>query len=475
MGIKMKHPMGTYLISVTEFIEKFSYFIFAGTLVLFMNEVLHFSIHFSALLYGIIASSCYFFQVVSGYLTDVYLGNRKSVIIGGILMIISQLIFTYDGSLYYLTESVPTHSTLLFSYPEIIFIIGVIFFSIGASFIKISVTSFIGLFYEGKEELLDSAYTTFYMITNFGPLLAPVVLSIVVGIGYPHLYQYGFFIGAIVLLIGLIIFILFKDKYLVDAHGEAIGNNPISEMIEEKMGENPSRAKGGNLSKIEIDRVKVIFLILIICTVFYCSLEQILTSLIVIAIHYVNNTIPFTSFTLGPQIYISLNAVFVIILSPIFLKLMPKLAERNKEPSSLGKLGIGTFCLTLAFASLLLPTIVSSGKIHMGWMVVFNFFLSAGEIFIIPIGLSLISKLAPVRYRSLMMGIMFTATAIAEIFSGVLASAVPLPNKSTFLFGIIPITNLSSFIWIFILTSGIVGILWFIFKNRIHKLMHGID
>lgn len=471
----MKHPMGTYLISVTEFFEKFSYYIFAGTLVLFMNEVLHFSIHFSALLYGIIVSCCYFFQIISGYLTDVYLGNRRSVIIGGILMVISQLIFTYDGSLYYLTESVPTHSTILFSYPEIIFIIGVIFFSIGASFIKISVTSFIGLFYEGKEELLDSAYTTFYMITNFGPLLAPVVLNIVVGIGYPHLYQYGFFIGAIVLLIGLIIFILFKNKYLVTAHGKAVGDKPISEMIVERLGDNPSRARGGNLSKIEIDRIKVIFLILIVCTVFYCSLEQILTSLIVIAMHYVNNTIPFTSFTVGPQIYVSLNAVAVIILSPIFLKLMPKLAERNKEPSSLGKLGIGTFCITLAYASLLLPTIVSSGKIHMGWMVVFNFFLSAGEIFIIPIGLSLISKLAPVRYRSLMMGIMFTATAIAEIFSGVLASAVPLPTKSTFLFGIIPITNLSSFVLIFILISAITGILWFIFKNRIHELMHGID
>ena len=471
----MKHPMGTYLISVTEFIEKFSYFIFAGTLVLFMNEVLHFSIHFSALLYGIIVSSCYFFQIISGYLTDVYLGNRKSVIVGGIIMIISQLIFTYDGSLYYLTESVPTHSTLLFSYPEIIFIIGVIFFSIGASFIKISVTSFIGLFYEGKEELLDSAYTTFYMITNFGPLLAPIVLNIVVGIGYPHLYQYGFFIGAIILIIGLIIFILFKDKYLVDAHGNAIGVNPISEMIVEKIGDNPSRAKGGKLSKIEIDRIKVIFLILLVCTVFYCSLEQILTSLIVIAMHYVNNTIPFTSYTVAPQIYVSLNAIAVIILSPIFLKLIPKLAERNKEPSSLGKLGIGTFFLTLAYACLLLPALVSSEKINMGWMVLFNFFLSAGEIFIIPIGLSLISKLSPVRYRSLMMGVMFTATAIAEIFSGVLASAVPLPNKSTYLFGIIQITNLPSFICVFIFLTGITGILWFLFKNRIQKLMHDIE
>ena len=471
----MKHPMGMYIISITEFIEKFSYFIFCGTLVLFMYEVLHFSIAFSALLYGIIVGSCYFFQIMSGHLTDSILGNRKSIIIGGALMLLSQLIFTYDASLYYLTESVPTHSSFLFSYPEIIFIIGVIVFAIGTSFIKISVTSFVGLFYENKEELLDSAYTTFYMITNFGPLLAPLVLCVVVGIGYPQLYQYGFFIGAIIMLIGLAIFLMFKNKYLVGENGEAIGVKPISKMIEEQTGENISRERGGNLSNIEIDRFKVIFLILILFTVFYSSLEQILTSIIVISMNYINNTIPFTNITVAPQIYVSMNAIFVIILSPIFLKLMPKLEERNKEPSSLDKLGIGTLLITLSFLFLFIPSYFSTGKIDMIWLVFFNIFLSASEILIIPIGLSLLSKLAPARYRSLMMGVLFTATAIAEIISGVFASAVPTPGKTTKLLGIIPINSLSSFVMVFIIISAVTGIMWFIFKKRIQRLMHGIE
>ena len=412
--------------------------------------------------------------MISGYLTDVYLGNRKAVIIGGILMLISQLVFTYDASLYYLTEAVPTHSTLLFSYPEIIFIIGAIIFSIGASFIKISITSFVGLFYENKEGLLDSAYTIFYMISNFGPFIAPLILGIVVGIGYPHLYQYGFFIGALTIFVGLVAFQMLKNKYLVLENGEKVGTTPISKMIVEKTGENIARSRGGNLTKIEKDRIKVIFLILIIFTVFYTGFEQILTSILIITIHYVNTTIPFIGITLAPQVFISLNAICVLLLSPIFLKLMPKLADRNREPSSIGKLGIGTLLIALAYTFLLIPSYIP-GKINLVWIVFFHIFLAMAELLIVPIGLSLISKLAPVRYRSVLMGILFVATAIAEIFSGILASSVPTPGHCTKLFGLIPINSLSAFIWIFIILSGAIGLLWFLSKKRIQNLTHGIE
>ncbi len=469
----MKHPTGTYLISFTEMFEKLSYYMFTGTLVLYMYEVLHFSVQFSALLYGIIIGFCYFSQMISGYITDVYLGNRKAVLIGGIVMLASQLIFAYDASLYYLTEAVPTHSTLLFSYPEIIFIIGAIIFSIGTSFIKISITSFIGLFYENKEGLLDSAYTIFYMISNIGPLIAPLILGIVVGIGYPHLYQYGFLISALNIFIGLVGFQMLKDKYLVLESGEKLGITPISKMIVEKTGENIARSRGGNLTKIEKDRIKVIFLILIIFTVFYMGLEQIFTSLIIVSIHYVNNTIPFTNITIAPQTYNCLNALFVILLSPLLLKLMPMLADRNKEPSSIGKLGIGTLLIALAYTFLLIPNYIP-GKINMIWIIFFHIFLSMSELFIVPIGLSLISKLAPVRYRSVMMGVLFTATAIAEIFSGILASSVPTPGHCTKLFGLIPINSLSSFVCIFIILPGVTGLIWFLSKKKIQKLTHGI-
>lgn len=135
-----------------------------------MLQVLHFSTAFSTFLFGMIIGSTYLFQLLAGYISDAFIGNRKAIIIGGALMVIAQLIFTYDASLYYLTTNVAEHSAFLFSQIEIIFLIGVFIMAIGASFIKVSVTSFVGLFYPDNEELLDSAYTIFYMLINVGDL-----------------------------------------------------------------------------------------------------------------------------------------------------------------------------------------------------------------------------------------------------------------------------------------------------------------
>ncbi len=158
----MEHPKGIYAISFIEMWERFSFFIFCGLLVLYMIEVLHFSMPFSNILYGIIIGVGYLLQLVTGQITDTYFGNRKSIIVGTLLMLASQLIFAYDASLYHLTAAVPVHSNFIFSYPEIIFLIGMVFISFGSSFLKVSTTSFISLFYKDQGSLLDAAYTLFF-------------------------------------------------------------------------------------------------------------------------------------------------------------------------------------------------------------------------------------------------------------------------------------------------------------------------
>ena len=197
----MEHPKGVYAISLIEMWERFSFFIFCGILVLYMIEVLHFSMPFASILYGVIVGAGYLLQLVTGQITDTYFGNRKAIMVGSILMLASQLIFAFDASLYNLSISIPTHSSFLFTYPEIIFLIGVVFISLGGSFIKVSATSFISLFYKDQESLLDAAYTLFYMVFNIGSFFAPLVLGLVVGVHDPSLYQYGFILGAIANLI----------------------------------------------------------------------------------------------------------------------------------------------------------------------------------------------------------------------------------------------------------------------------------
>ena len=121
----MEHPKGVYAISLIEMWERFSFFIFCGILVLYMIEVLHFSMPFASILYGVIVGAGYLLQLVTGQITDTYFGNRKAIIVGCILMLTSQLIFAFDASLYNLSIAIPTHSSFLFTYPEIIFLIGV--------------------------------------------------------------------------------------------------------------------------------------------------------------------------------------------------------------------------------------------------------------------------------------------------------------------------------------------------------------
>ena len=470
----MKHPMGMYVISATEMWERFSFYIFSGILVLFMYEVLHFSVPFCTFLYGIIIGSTYFLQMVAGLVCDAYMGNRKSVIIGGILMIIAQFIFTYCGSLFYLTANVAEHSSFLFSYPEIIFLIGVAVMAVGASLFKVSITSFVGLFYDENDERLDSAYTIFYMLINVGGFFAPLLLNFVVGVNDPSLYQYGFLAGAIIIIIGVAMFLLLKNKYLCLPNGDPVGVIPVSK-VQKNIEKRKNVNLGEKLSKIETDHLKVILLVLLVISVFFIAHEQISTSIIILSVDYVNNIIPFTNFEVYPEFYLTLNPLFIVILSPVFIKLTSVLSDRKKEPSSISKLTIGLIFLAISFLFLYLPFLLGNMKIEMVWMLLFNFFLVISELFIMPISLSLITKLSPLKYKTSMVGVMFVATGIAEVISGIFASAYPNEGEATMLLGLIPITDIASFMGVFIILALVAAIIWILLRGTVKKLMHDVN
>ena len=112
----------------------------------------------------------------------------------------------------------------------------------------------------------------------------------------------------------------------------------------------------------------------------------------------------------------------------------------------------------------------------MGWLVLFSIFIVLGELFIMPISLSFISKLAPARYSSLIMGVMFSATAVSEILAGSFAAATPTTlTEVTMLFNVIPVHGIMSFMWIFVIILAVSGTLWMLFSGKIKKLAHGID
>ena len=461
----MEHPKGIYLLSSTAMLESLSYYVFAGLLVLYMIDVLHFTDSFSTCLFGIAYGSTYVLQIVGGYVCDRYLGNRKAVIFGISFIIIAQLIFSYDAHLFALSAGIREHSTLLFTYPEILFLIGVATMAVGVSFFKVNIASFIDQFYnEGESKLLDSAFSIFYLFINAGGLVAPLLINFVVGVHHPELYQYGFLIGFAAIFIGLLVFALSGKRFFVSPKGDPLG-------VEPRFKTQATAAEGtGKLSEAEINRFKVIIAILISALVFQMFSQQIYTSIILFAESHVNNVIPFINYEVAPSFYLSLNPLFIILLTPVYLRIF-----NSKEFSSITKIGVGLLLFGAAFSVLFIAmgTVGSGMKLSMYWVFLFNLCLVNAELLIMPVTLSAITKLAPEKYVSSLIGIYYVTFSIASVIAGACASAFP-NDTSTMLFNIIPIVSLQEYFIIFAIFGFVVGGIWLLFRKKMIKLSDGV-
>ena len=474
----MEQPKGLFVLSGTELWERFGFYTFSAILALFMVEVLHFNLAFASLIYGAIISSTYLFQLFGGIISDKYIGSRRGIYLGGFLMIISHLIMAYSASLYPSSINIAAHSSFIFTFQECIFIIGACILAIGSGFFYVNTTSLVGSLYKQDDSRLDSAFTIFYMCVNIGGLFGPLVASIVVGDGHPELYQYGFLIAATCIGISLLIFTYFKNKYLISPTGDPVG---VIALAKDKkfISQIKTTSNSNKLSKIEIDRIKVITVLCIVAIIFFICLEQKFTAMLFFIQKYVDTTIPMLDMRISPEFFLSINPIAVIILAPIFAKVWLILGHRNKEPSIVTKMGVGL--LTMAIAYFLLSFgfgMIENGavKIALTWIIAFDLLQTTSELLISPTGLSLVTKLAPAGYTSTFMGLWYVATALAELLAGYFAGFYPDPSIDVinYIFGFIPMDNLVSYSYIFITISLVSGIICLLFKSRIIKLMHGI-
>ena len=474
----MEQPKGLFVLSGTEMWERFSFYTLSAILALFMVEVLHFNMAFASLIFGLITASTYVLQIFGGYISDNYIGNRKAIYLGGTLMMIGQFVIAYSASLYTSSLHIATHSSFIFTFQETMFLIGAVILAIGAGFFKVNISSLVGLLYDADDSRLDSAYTIFYMAINVGAVIAPLATAVIVGDGHPELFQYGFLTAGICLGLGLLMFSCFKNKYLVSPDGAPIGVIPTAK-DKKLLSQRSNESINEKLSKIEIDRIYVILILSLLAIIFFIGFEQKSTAILFFIQQHVNTVLPISHIYLSPEFFLSLNPLAVIILAPVFAKLWLTLNHRDKEPSVVTKIGIGLIVLAISYIVLAIGFNIvenSAVKIAITWIIVFNLLHTVGELLISPTGLSLVTKLAPVKYTSTFMGLWFVAMALAELLAGYFAGFYPESTTSAakYLFGLIPIGSLVSYASIFIVMSLISGLLCLLFKNRIIKLMHGI-
>jgi POT family proton-dependent oligopeptide transporter len=229
-----------------------------------------------------------------------------------------------------------------------------------------------------------------------------------------------------------------------------------------------------SLNKIERQRIWVIYIIAFFVIFFWAAYEQAGASLTLFASEQTNRTL--FGWEMPASYFQSFNPLFVVALAFIMPAIWGFLNKRNMEPSSPTKQAIGLFLLSLGylFIAFGVKDLQPGVKVSMIWLTGLYFIHTMGEMALSPIGLSMVNKLTPVRFASLMMGVWYLSTASANKFAGMLSGLYPEAGKVKHLFGI-EIASLYDFFMVFVVMSGISAVILFLLSKKLQKLMHGVE
>ena len=213
---KVGHPKGLYVLFATEMWERFNFYGMRAMLILFMTKALLFDDHFSSNLYGSYIGFIYLSPLLGGYIADRFWGNKRSILVGGLVMAIGELILFVCGSVY---TSSPGLS-------QILFYSGLGFMIAGNGFFKPNISSLVGQLYPDGDNRKDAAYTIFYMGINVGGMAGPLICGLVGQTGNPADFRWAFLVGCVAMLLSLLIQKLFHDKYVKSPDGNILGLTP---------------------------------------------------------------------------------------------------------------------------------------------------------------------------------------------------------------------------------------------------------
>ncbi len=559
------HPKGLYILFATEMWERFNYYGMRAILILFMTQALMFDKVFASNLYGSYISLIYLSGLLGGYVADRYWGNQRSIIAGGIVMAIAEVILFFCASLY---NTRPELSSLLF-YCGLGMMIG------GNGFFKPNISQMVGQLYPVNDNRKDAAYTIFYMGINLGAAIGPILCGLVGDTGNPADFKWAFFVAAIGMVISVIVQVVFHKKYVIDPHNNVLGLVPkdapkkMLSMVVTVGGLAIVSALSIGLIYIDAKVFSYLFYLLVACFViiplivytdksltkdekskvavivvvcffvifFWSAFEQTGASLTFFAeeqtnknvgwqiptwlisvlsaalLYYIYTLFKKTAknlasdydkalrstvnglllfFALGItaiNIYLyatgmgsvplkeiptswfqSLNSIFIISFAPLFAMLWLKMGKR--EPSSPTKMAWGLLLMGLGYLWIaygvrdLQPGI----KVSMIWLTVLYALHTSGELCLSPIGLSLVNKLAPFKFASLLMAIWFTANAFGNKLAGSLSALYPENGKTTTFLGY-QMSNLYDFFMLFVFMSGIAALILFLLTRKLQKMM----
>ena len=553
--VKTAHPKGLWVLFGTEMWERFNFYGMRAILTLFMVNSLMMKEADASLIYGGFLGLCYLTPMLGGFIADRFFGNRNCILLGGLMMAIGQFLLFFSASIF--GSNLSLANTLLWS------ALGIIIF--GNGFFKPNISSMVGSLYPKQEKSkLDTAFTIFYMGINLGAFLGQLICPIIGdvkdagGIRDIHAFKWGFLAASIAMLVGTLIFYFLKDKYVVTPEGRPIGGLPSkNEASDFEEGESQKAvfssvaligavfafvgfgflfhfafsqnviysviyASGlalagliisdSSLTKIERDRILVIYIVAFFVIFFWAAFEQAGSSLTFIADNQTDRN--FFGWQMPPSMVQIFNGLFVVIFAVPFSMLWDKLRANGREPISPMKQAFGLALIAISYFIIAhnVKDLGNNGLLAIQWLILLYLIQTAAELCLSPIGLSLVGKLSPKRFSSLLYGVFFLSNAAGYALAGTLGSILPatgdkfnkakelgidlqavLDKKVTLsadqlalldknqispsnpIFVGFEIHNLFEFFMVFVILTGLAAVILFALTPKLKKMMHGVN
>jgi proton-dependent oligopeptide transporter, POT family len=429
-GTFLGHPKGLFVLFFAEMWERFSYYGMRALLIFYLTKHWLFSDSQAGVIYGAYTALVYITPVLGGYLADKYLGQRKAVTFGAVLLTFGHFLMGFEGNGGQDAASLN------------IFWLALAFIIVGSGFLKANISVIVGQLYPRTDVRRDGAYTIFYMGINLGAALGSLLCGY---LGETYGWAYGFGAAGFGMLLGLIVFTVFKPLLL--GRGEppkalgkstewglyAIGVAAVGacwwmvqnqSVVGRTCSASPGRLLVGyvlfkavvKLEPHDRDRIFAAMFLIIGSILFWALFEQAGSSLNLYTDRYVDRG------GVPASVFQSINAIYIVLLAPLFATLWTWLGRRGLEPSAPAKFGLALMQLGAGF--LVLVAGAATGTMTPVLFIFLIYLLhTTGELCLSPVGLSAMNRLAPAHMASLIMGSWFFASATGNFAAGLIAAA----------------------------------------------------
>jgi len=442
-GTFLGHPKGLFVLFFAEMWERFSYYGMRALLIFYLVQHWMFSDGEASVIYGAYTALVYITPVIGGYLADRYLGQRKAVLFGAVLLTFGHFLMAFEGGSGHAGSAIN------------VFWLALAFIIVGSGFLKANISVIVGQLYSRTDVRRDGAYTIFYMGINLGAALGAIIAGI---LGQVYGWKYGFGAAGVGMLFGLVVFVWGKP-YLV-GRGEPANPSRLATrhfglkfewilyilslgtiglvwfLIQYQALVGTVLGLAGailvayvlfialvKLPAVDRDRIFAAMFLIFGSIMFWALFEQAGSSLNLFTDRNVDRTI--LGWEVPAAVFQSINAIYIVLLAPFFAILWTWLARRGLEPSAPAKFGLGMTQLGAGFLVLVLGASSAGAGNLTPVLFIFLIYLlhTTGELCLSPVGLSAMNRLAPAHMASLIMGTWFFASATGNFAAGMIAAA----------------------------------------------------